>query len=78
MNANNITIGINLGDRRHTVCVLSAAGDIVAEETIANTRESQAKGVKPSKRGQDEYAAIQCEMPLAHTILDLTTYPASS
>ena len=39
MNANNITIGIDLGDRRHTVCVLSAAGDIVAEEAIANTRE---------------------------------------
>ena len=35
----NITIGIDLGDRRHTVCVLSAGGDIVTEETIVNTRE---------------------------------------
>ena len=37
MNANNITIGIDLGDRHHTVCVLSAAGDIIAEEVITNT-----------------------------------------
>ena len=34
-----LTIGMDLGDRRHTVCVLSAAGDIVAEEAITNTRE---------------------------------------
>ena len=35
----NITIGLDLGDRRHTVCVLSAAGDIVTAEAIVNTRE---------------------------------------
>ena len=29
----------SVGDRRHTVCVLSAGGDIVIEETIVNTRE---------------------------------------
>ena len=34
-----LTIGLDLGDRRHTVCVLDAAGEILAEETIANTRE---------------------------------------
>ena len=34
----NITIGLDLGDRRHTVCVLSAGGDIVTEATIVNTR----------------------------------------
>ena len=34
----NITIGLDLGDRRHHVYVLSAAGDIVTEETITNTR----------------------------------------
>ena len=39
MTANNITIGIDLGDRRHAVCVLSAAGEILAEEAITNTRE---------------------------------------
>jgi transposase len=32
------TIGLDLGDRRHHVCVLDEAGDIVAEETIVNTR----------------------------------------
>ena len=36
--ADEITIGLDLGDRRHTVCVLNAAGEILAEETIANTR----------------------------------------
>ena len=35
----NITIGLDLGDRRHTACVLSASGEILAEEKIANTRE---------------------------------------
>ena len=39
MSSNNITIGIDLGDRRHAVCVLSAAGEILAEEAITNTRE---------------------------------------
>jgi transposase len=33
------TIGLDLGDRRHTACVLDAAGTIVAEEQFANTRE---------------------------------------
>jgi transposase len=32
------TIGLDLGDRRHSACVLNAAGDIVGEEQIANTR----------------------------------------
>ncbi len=34
-----LTIGIDLGDRQHAVCVLSAAGEILAEESIPNTRE---------------------------------------
>src|SRR5471032_3149052 len=34
----NITSGMDLGDRRHTVCVLNVAGDIVTEEKITNTR----------------------------------------
>jgi len=36
---NQLTIGLDLGDRRHTVCVLSASGEIVTEEVIVNTRE---------------------------------------
>lgn len=44
---NHLTIGLDLGDlkgcalsgRQHAVCVLNAAGDIVAEESIPNTRE---------------------------------------
>lgn len=39
MSSNNITIGIDLGDRRHAVCVLSAAGDILVETEVINTRE---------------------------------------
>lgn len=35
----NLTIGLDLGDRRHHACVLDAAGEIVAEEVIVNTRE---------------------------------------
>ena len=31
----NLTIGLDLGDRRHTACVLSPAGEILAEEKIA-------------------------------------------
>jgi transposase len=35
-----VTIGLDLGDRRHTVCVLSDSGQILAEETLTNTHES--------------------------------------
>ncbi len=34
------TIGLDLGDRRHTVCALSDSGQILAEETLTNTHES--------------------------------------
>ena len=34
-----LTIGLDLGDRRHTVRVLDASGEILAEEMITNTRE---------------------------------------
>lgn len=34
-----LTIGLDLGDRRHHACVLDAAGEILAEETLVNTRE---------------------------------------
>jgi len=39
MNAKKLTIGIDLGDRKHSACVLSAGGEILAEEVITNTRE---------------------------------------
>jgi transposase len=34
-----LTIGMDLGDRHHHVCVLDAAGEVIAEEAIVNTRE---------------------------------------
>jgi transposase len=37
--AKKLTIGLDLGDRRHHVCVLDAAGEIVAREVIVNTPE---------------------------------------
>lgn len=39
MSSKNITIGIDLGDRKHSACVLSAGGEILAETTITNYRE---------------------------------------
>lgn len=39
MIANNLTIGLDLGDRAHAACVLSASSDIVAELDIVNSRE---------------------------------------
>jgi transposase len=39
MNTNGLTIGLDLGDRRHHVCVLAGSGEIIAEEVLANTRE---------------------------------------
>lgn len=35
-----ITVGLDLGDRRHAVCVLDAKGGILKQETITNHRES--------------------------------------
>lgn len=34
------TIGLDLGDRKHAVCVLDAKGEIFKQESITNTRES--------------------------------------
>jgi transposase len=34
-----LSVGLDLGDRHHHACVLDAAGEILAEEVIANTRE---------------------------------------
>ena len=39
MTANNITTGIDLGNRIHTVCILSASDENFAAEVITNTRE---------------------------------------
>jgi transposase len=39
MNKKTYTIGLDLGDRRHHACVLDAAGEVIAEEVLVNTRE---------------------------------------
>ena len=35
-----ITIGLDLGDKKHAICVLNKAGEIVEERSITNHRES--------------------------------------
>lgn len=37
--ANGLTIGLDLGDRKHHACVLGVAGGIFREEVLPNTRE---------------------------------------
>jgi transposase len=39
MNTKNLTVGLDLGDRQHHVCVLDEAGEILAREVIVNSRE---------------------------------------
>ncbi len=38
-NKTRLTIGLDLGDRHHAVCVLNSQGQITHEETLPNTRE---------------------------------------
>ena len=35
-----ITVGIDLGDKKHAICVLNKAGEIIEERSITNHRES--------------------------------------
>jgi transposase len=39
----NMTIGMDLGDKNNTVCVLNSAGDVVLRKEIVNTKESLVK-----------------------------------
>lgn len=34
------TLGLDLGDRQHSVCVLDAAGQVVREASLPNTRSA--------------------------------------
>ncbi len=36
----SITIGLDLGDKKHAICVLNAAGEVVEERFITNHKES--------------------------------------
>jgi transposase len=38
--SSTLTVGLDLGDRKHAVCVLDAKGEILTEETITNNRSS--------------------------------------
>lgn len=41
--ASGFTLGLDLGDRGHHVCVLEAAGQVVREAALPNTRPALAK-----------------------------------
>lgn len=41
--ASGITIGIDLGDKKHTFCVLNSRGEAIDESACANTREALQK-----------------------------------
>ncbi|HEY5706740.1 MAG TPA: hypothetical protein VIS96_14335 [Terrimicrobiaceae bacterium] len=41
-NKTQITIGLDLGDRRHTYCVLDEVGTMAREGSLSNTREQLA------------------------------------
>ena len=41
-NKTQITIGLDLGDRRHAYCVLDEAGKMAREGSLGNTREQLA------------------------------------
>jgi transposase len=43
MKRNTLTIGLDLGDRKHHACVLNASGEIIGEEVVTNTRECVAQ-----------------------------------
>ena len=42
----NATIGMDLGDKRHTVCVLDSAGEVLLRKEIVNTKASLVKFFK--------------------------------
>ena len=37
------TLGIDLGDRKHTICIIDQAGEVIQESRISNTRENLAR-----------------------------------
>ena len=54
------TIGIDLGDRKHAVCVLDRSGEVISELTIANTRES--------------LAGLAAEYPKARVVIEVGSH----
>ena len=36
---NNVTIGMDLGDKKNAVCILNGSGKLIGEATVANTRD---------------------------------------
>lgn len=52
------TIGMDLGDREHVVCVLDEGGEVVRREAVANTPESVAEFLDRFSRPAEVLFAI--------------------
>jgi len=55
--SSSITIGIDLGDRQHAVCVLDAEGEVLKQESITSTRPSLQQP-SPMKRYRTDSGTI--------------------
>ncbi|WP_267926464.1 IS110 family transposase [Desulfolithobacter dissulfuricans] len=45
----NVTIGMDLGDKNHVICIVDHAGRIVRRDTVTNTREALSEFFSPHK-----------------------------
>jgi hypothetical protein len=74
-NRSRVTIELDLGDRRHTVCVLDGAGQIMLEETIANIRECLEQLSQRYPRASDASTFSQNQSRLIqHEVADLFSH----
>ena len=70
-NKTQITIGLDLGDRRHTYCVLDEAGKMAKEGSLGNTRAQLATGLGSGGAGapaQVADAVREAARPVAATV----------
>jgi hypothetical protein len=60
-NSSAATIGIDLGDKKHSICVLGANGKVLSESTITNSREAMTR--LPALRDGEPWPG---PIPVAH------------
>jgi hypothetical protein len=56
------TVGIDLGDRKHAICVLDAAGEILTDSKITNSRDAM---TRLSKKHPGALVVMEVETPVA-------------
>ena len=67
--SSNITIGLDLGDRRHRFCVLDGAGRVVEEGSVGNERNSLA-GLSRRYPGALVVVEAGCHSPWVNRYLE--------